>query len=64
MTPMQHGQVNGPLDIEAEVPFSEQSAQDIAAPGLLPQPPEHQVGADTETAQLGQFHRDKSWITR
>ena len=38
---VQHGQVDGPLDIEPEVPFSEQTAQDIATPGLLPQPSEH-----------------------
>src|SRR6202035_1830639 len=53
--PMQHGQVDDPLDIEAEVPFGEQTAQDIATPGLLPQPSEHEVGADAEPPQFGQF---------
>ena len=46
--PMQHGQVDGPLDIEVELPFAQQVAEDIRATGLSPQPPEHQVGADAE----------------
>ncbi|MFL5252611.1 MAG: hypothetical protein ACJ8AI_06915, partial [Rhodopila sp.] len=53
--PVQHGQVDDPLDIEAEVSIDQQAAQHVAAAGLLPQPPEHQVGADTAPPQFGQF---------
>ena len=53
--PMQHGQINGPLDVEAEVPFGQQVAQDIATSGFLPQPSEYEVGADADPPQFGQF---------
>ena len=53
--PVQHGQIDGPLDIEAELPFAQQAAQHIATAGLLPQPSEHQVGADADPPQFGQF---------
>src|SRR3954470_11125351 len=53
--PVQHGQVDGPLDIEAELALAQQTVQDVATAGLLPQPPEHQLGADADAAQLGQF---------
>jgi hypothetical protein len=46
--PVQHGQVDGAFDIEAEAAFAQQAAQDLAAAGLLPEPPEHQVGADAD----------------
>jgi len=34
--PVQYGQVDGPFDIEVELPIAQQSAQDVATPGLLP----------------------------
>src|ERR1700741_2003183 len=52
---MQHGQVDGPLDVEAEMPFTEQTAQHIATSGLLPQPTEHEIGPDADPPQFWQF---------
>jgi hypothetical protein len=52
---MQHGQVDGALDIEAEAAFAQQAAQDVTTAGLLPQLPEHQVGADAEPPKLRQL---------
>jgi hypothetical protein len=52
---VQHRQIDGSLDVEPEVAVRQQSAQDIAAAEILPQAAEHQVGADAEPLQLGQF---------
>ena len=52
---VQHGQVDGALDVEAELPFAQQTAQHIATPGLPPQPAEYEVGADADAPQHGQL---------
>src|SRR4051794_313384 len=53
--PVQHGQVDGTFDVEAETAFGQQAAQDIAAASFPPQPPEHQVRADAAPSQFGQL---------
>ena len=47
--------MDGPLDIEAEMSFGQQIAQDIAASGLLPHPSEYEVGADGDPPKFRQF---------
>jgi hypothetical protein len=52
---MQHGQVNGALDIEAEAAGGQVPAQHLLAADLAPEMAEHQIGTDAATAELGQF---------
>ncbi len=44
--PMQHGEIDGALGVEAELAATQMPLQHLAAAGLLPEPAEHQVGAD------------------
>src|SRR6516165_7299043 len=43
---MQHSEIDRALGIEAELPLGQMPAQHQATTGFLPQPAEHQVGAD------------------
>ena len=52
---VQHGEIDRPLDIEAEAPPGQQAAQHVAASGFGPQAAKHQVGSDADAAQFGQF---------
>src|ERR1051325_1219481 len=52
---MQHGQVDGALEVTAEAAVCEQALEHVAAAELLPQPPEHEIGPDADPAQLGQL---------
>src|SRR4051795_10896314 len=49
--PVQHGGEDGPLDRKLEAAPGEEILDDRTAPGLLPQPPEQQRGADARAGQ-------------
>ena len=53
--PMQYGEIDRPLDIEAEAPVGEQAGEHVAASGFGPQPAEHQIGSDADAAQFRQL---------
>lgn len=53
--PVQHGEINGALDIAAEAAAGEKAGEHGAAAGLRPEAAEHQIGSDTRTAQFRQF---------
>jgi hypothetical protein len=52
---VQHRQVDGAFNVEAEAAPGQMLAQHRLAAGLSPQMAEHQIGADTVAAQFRQF---------
>ena len=52
---VQHREVDRALDVEAEPAAGEKRIDHLAAAGLPPQPPEHQVRADADPPQLSQL---------
>jgi hypothetical protein len=53
--PMQHGEVDRALDIEAEAALARMAAQHVTATGLGPQPTEYQIRTDAAPTQLGEL---------
>ncbi len=53
--PVQDGEVDDALDIEAKTSIGQQAVQHVAASRLGPQPAKHQVGSDTGAVQFRQL---------
>jgi hypothetical protein len=52
---MQDGEEDGPLDVELEAATSQESLDDVAAAGLLPEPLEDQGGSDAAGGDGGEI---------